>query len=173
MGDIKKNRKKYSSPLKPWEKERINEELKLIGKYGLRNKKEIWRLNYKLSNYRRRARRMLTLSKEQRRLALKDLNTKLYNLGITSLDSTIDHILGLTIEDLLERRLQTIVYNKGLAVTQYQARQLIVHGHIAINNKRVSSPGRLVLRREEDKISYFQNSPIKNPDHPSNPKSLQ
>ena len=94
-------------------------------------------------------------------------------MGITSLDSTIDHILGLTIEDLLERRLQTIVYNKGLAVTQYQARQLIVHGHIAINNKRVSSPGRLVLRREEDKISYFQNSPIKNPDHPSNPKSLQ
>ncbi|NHI91704.1 MAG: 30S ribosomal protein S4 [Candidatus Lokiarchaeota archaeon] len=173
MGDIKKNRKKYSKPLKPWEKDRINEELKLIGKYGLRNKKEIWRLTYKLSNFRRRARQTLTLSEEERRHELKDLNTRLYNLGITSSDTTIDQILGLTIEDFMARRLQTIIYNKGLALTPYQARQLIVHGHISINSKRVSSPGRLVLRVEEDKIDYFQNSPIKSPDHPSNPKSMQ
>ena len=173
MGDIKKNRKKYSSPLKPWEKDRIAEELKLIGKYGLRNKKEIWRLNYKLSNFRRRARRTLTLSEEDRKHALKDLNTRLYNLGIASIDASIDHILGLTIGDFMERRLQTIVYNKGLALTPYQARQLIIHGHISINGKRVSSPGRLVLRNEEGSIEFFQNSPIKDPDHPSNPKSMQ
>ena len=173
MGDIKKNRKKYSSPLKPWEKDRISDELKLIGKYGLRNKKEIWKLNYKLSNFRRRARRTLTLSEEERKIALKDLNTRLFNLGITSMDASIDAILSLNIEDFMERRLQTMVYNKGLALTPYQARQLIVHGHVAINNKRVSSPGRLVLRNEEDKIGFFQNSPIKDPNHPSNPKSMQ
>ncbi len=171
MGDIKRNRKKYSTPLKPWEKERINEELKIIGKFGLRNKKEIWKLNYKLSNFRRRARQLLTLSEEDRKEAQKDINTKLYNLGLTSLDVNLDQILDLNIEDLMQRRLQTIVYNKGLSKSIYQARQLIVHGHIAINDRRVNSPGRLVLRKDEGSISYFQNSPIKNADHPTNPKN--
>ena len=171
MGDIKRNRKKYSTPRKPWEKERINEELKLIGKFGLRNKKEIWRLNYKLSNYRRRARKLLTLSEDERKEAQKDINTKLYNLGLTSLDVNLDRILDMTIEDIMQRRLQTIVYNKGLSQTVHQARQLIVHGHIAINGRRVNSPGRLVLRKEEETINYFQNSPIQNADHPANPKN--
>ena len=171
MGDIKRNRKKFSTPLKPWEKERINEELKLIGKFGLRNKKEIWRLNYKLSNFRRRARQLLTLSEEDRKEAQKDINTKLYNLGLASLDVHLDQILDLTIEDFMQRRLQTIVYNKGLSQTIWQARQLIVHGHIAINGRRVNSPGRLVLRKDEETIGYFQNSPIQNADHPANPKN--
>lgn len=171
MGDIKRNRKQFSTPLKPWEKERINEELKLIGKFGLRNKKEIWRLNYKLSNFRRRARQLLTLSEDDRKEAQKDINTRLYNLGLASIDVHLDQILDLTIEDLMQRRLQTIVYNKGLSTTIWQARQLIVHGHIAINDRRVSSPGMLVLRKNEDSIGYFQNSPIQNADHPANPKN--
>ena len=68
-------------------------------------------------------------------------------------------MLGLTVRDVLERRLQTLVYKKGLALSIYHARQLIVHGHIAINGRRVRSPGYLVSREEEDKIGYYPLSP--------------
>jgi small subunit ribosomal protein S4 len=80
---------------------------------------------------------------------------------LTKENATLDDILGLTEESYLERRLQTIVYRKGLARTIYQARQLIVHGHIAINGKRVTSPGYIVMKGEEDLIDFYPTSPFK------------
>jgi len=53
-----------------------------------------------------------------------------------------------------------MVYRKGLATTVYQARQLVVHGHIAIRGRRVTSPGYLVPRDEEDSIAYAPGSPF-------------
>ncbi|OYT41525.1 MAG: 30S ribosomal protein S4 [Candidatus Aenigmarchaeota archaeon ex4484_224] len=67
-------------------------------------------------------------------------------------NSTLDDVLGLTVRDILERRLQTIVYRKGLANTPKHARQLIVHGHVYINGRRIVWPSYLVPRDEEDKI---------------------
>lgn len=46
--------------------------------------------------------------------------------------------------NLLERRLDNVVYRLKFAVTRGQARQIIVHGHVAVNGKRVSSPSYLV-----------------------------
>ena len=69
-------------------------------------------------------------------------------------------------EDILERRLQTLVFQRGLSQSIQQARQLITHGHISIAGKRVSSPSYLVLKEEEDQISYSSKSPLANPDHP-------
>ncbi|MEM4138083.1 MAG: 30S ribosomal protein S4, partial [Sulfolobaceae archaeon] len=92
----------------------------------------------------------------------KQLISKLYRIGLlNSENATLDEILGLTEENLLERRLQTIVYKKGLARTIWQARQLIVHGHIAISGRRVTSPGYIVSREEEDLIDYYPTSPFK------------
>jgi small subunit ribosomal protein S9e len=61
--------KTYKVPRRPFEKERMDQELRLIGDYGLRNKREIWRVAYTLSNIRRAARELLTLDdKDPRRL---------------------------------------------------------------------------------------------------------
>ena len=167
MGDPKKHRKKYSRPRNIWNKERLEKELVLVGKYGLRNKKEIYRLQTLLSNFRGRARKLLSLSGEEKETVLGELASRLNKMGILPETAQVDDILRLAIEDLLERRLQTMVYNQGLATTIYHARQLITHGHIAISGIKMTSPGHLVLRDEENQINYSHKSPLNNPDHPS------
>ena len=160
MGDPKKSRRKWVSPGHPWVKERLQRELELIGKYGLRNKREIWIAEAVVREFRMRARSLLALPEPERSQAAKSLIDRLYRLGLVNKDAVLDDVLGLTVENVLERRLQTMVFRKGLAKTIHQARQLIVHGHIAINGRRVTSPGYLVPRDEEDKISYAPGSPF-------------
>jgi small subunit ribosomal protein S4 len=74
--------------------------------------------------------------------------------------------LDLTLEDILERRLQTLVFQRGLSQTIQQSRQLIAHGHISVNGQKVSSPSYLVFRDEEDNIAYSLKSPLSDPNHP-------
>ncbi|MHA1379049.1 MAG: 30S ribosomal protein S4 [Candidatus Helarchaeota archaeon] len=167
MGDIKKHRKKYSRPRNTWNKERLERELVLVGKYGLRNKKEIYRLQSILSHFRGRARNLLSLSGEEKEKGMKELNSRLNKIGLLPETAVLDDILKLALENILERRLQTMVYNQGLASTIYHARQLITHGHIAINGVKITAPGHIVLRREENSIDFAKNSPYSNPDHPS------
>jgi small subunit ribosomal protein S4 len=45
---------------------------------------------------------------------------------------------------LLERRLDSVVLNSGLAHSRANARQMIVHGHIRVNGRRVTAPGQLL-----------------------------
>ena len=161
MGDPRKPRKKWEGPKHPWIKERLLKEIELIGRYGLKNKKELWKAETLARKLRHRARALLALPEEERAKAMRALLDRLYAMGLVEKDATLDDILGLTAANILERRLQTIVYKKGLANTIYQARQLIVHGHIAIGNRRVTSPGYLVRRDEEDLIDYAPGSPFK------------
>ncbi len=161
MGDPKKPRKKWESPGHPWIKERLQREIEILGKYGLKNKREIWRAETMARKLRHQARRLLALPEDIRSQAMKSLLDRLYKLGLLDKDATLDDILGLTAEHILERRLQTIVYKKGLAKTVYQARQMIVHGHIAIAGRRVTSPGYLVSREEEKLVDYAPGSPFK------------
>ncbi len=162
MGDPKKPRKKWTPPSHPWVKSRLIEEMKLMGEYGLRNKREIWKAATILRKIRHRARALLALPPEVRESEEKALLSRLYEMGLVSENATLDDVLSLTAKDLLERRLQTIVYKKGLARTIQEARQLIVHGHIAINGRRVTSPGYIVRRSEEELVDYAPTSPFKN-----------
>lgn len=162
MGDPKRPKNKWRGPRHPWRKDILEEELKLVGMYGLRNKKELWIAKTMLSNIRRKARKLLALPPEKRREREKMLAEKLYKMGfLDNPNATVDEILGMSVENILERRLQTIVWRKGLARTIYQARQFIVHGHIAIGGRRVTSPGYLVSRDEEPLVDYAPTSPLR------------
>lgn len=166
MGDPKKQRKKYETPRFPWRTDVLQEELKILGQYGLRNKHELWRHKTALSKFRGIARSLIGKTPEEHRKMEEELLTRLKKLGIIRETAALDDVLDLTIEDVLERRLQTIVFRKGLSKSVYQARQLITHGHIAIGKQRVTVPSYLVTREEESQITYTPQSPLGNPSHP-------
>ncbi|MEM5793081.1 MAG: 30S ribosomal protein S4 [Candidatus Aenigmatarchaeota archaeon] len=150
---MRKIRKKFKKPFRPWDKVRIEEEKKIMKKYGLRRKREIWKAGAILRKFRRRAR---DITAKNDREGERILIEKLYNLGILeSKDVKLDDVLDLKIDHILSRRLQTIVFEKKLANTILHARQLIVHGHIAVDGRRNVFPSYLVPRDKENKIGYY------------------
>jgi small subunit ribosomal protein S4 len=155
---VKKQRKKFEKPFKPWDRERRETEKKLLQDYGLRRKHEIWRLESILRNYRRIARSLAAKRNKDKEKILLD---KLVKMGLIKPEASLDNVLVLTIENILERRLQTLVFKKGLASSNKQARQFIVHGHIALDGRRVRWPSVLVPISEESKISFYERSKIK------------
>ncbi len=172
MGDPKFSRRKYDTPSHPWQGERIKEENELLKKYGLKNKKELWKVQSLLRNYRRQGRTILARLRYgdvQAEKEMKGLLDKLADLGVLPDNATLDDVLALDLERILERRLQTLVYLKGLAYTPKQARQLIVHGHTVVNGRKVTVPGYLVKRNEEMTIVYNPYSPLANDLHPARP----
>jgi small subunit ribosomal protein S4 len=155
---MKKQKKKFEKPLRPWDKRRIEEERKIIQNYGLRRKKEIWRTESILRNYRRIARSLAAKRDKEKEKILLD---KLFKIGLISKDANLDAVLVLTVEKLLDRRLQSLVFKKGLASTPRQARQFIIHGHIAVDGRRVKWPSMIIPVTEENKISVYGKTKIK------------
>jgi len=167
MGDPKKQRKKYDTPRFAWRKDILQEELKLLGQHGLRNKHELWRHKTMLSKVRGIARSLIGKTPEEREKMENELLTRLKKLGFLQETAVLDNVLDLTIEDMLERRLQTIVFRKGLTRTIHQSRQLVTHGHVTIGNRRVTVPSYIVSKEEEPQIAYAQQSALMNPAHPT------
>ncbi|MHA1988148.1 MAG: 30S ribosomal protein S4 [Promethearchaeota archaeon] len=163
MGDPRRLKKKFRKPKHPFQKERIMEELEFLGKYGLRNKREYWKARTILANWRNIARQSRRLLKERAIEAQQELLKKLSKLGVIGSEAEFEDILLLTVEDVLKRRLQTLVFEKGLASTVHQARQYIVHGHIQIAGKKIDAPSYLVKLQEEDFIDFTPNSPHSKP----------
>ncbi len=169
MGDPRKIRKKYETPRHPFEGERIKAENQIVGAYGLKNKRELWKAESELRKYRTNARDIqgsLRLGDARAIEQIKSMVGRLSRYGIISESATADDILALNIQSFLERRLQTLVMRKGLARTPGMARQFIVHGHIAIGDRKVTIPGYKVLKNEEESVNYAPNSPIANELHP-------
>ncbi|MHA1727876.1 MAG: 30S ribosomal protein S4 [Promethearchaeota archaeon] len=160
MGDPRRLRKKFKRPTTPWDKSRIDSELKILGDYGLRNKKELYKHQYQLRRYRTLARDLRTAPKERQEKEFTELVGGLTHLGLVEQNATTDDVLGLNVEDVLNRRLQTIVFKKGLGRSLSQSRQLIVHKHIAIKNKVIASPSYLVHKNEEENINFNDFSPF-------------
>ncbi|HZD12739.1 MAG TPA: 30S ribosomal protein S4, partial [Candidatus Binatus sp.] len=167
MGDPRKPKKAYETPRHPWRKEQLDEELRLLGEYGLRNKHELRRHETALSKTRGIARALLGATEEERTRVEKQYLVSLVKLGILKPEATVDDILDLDVKDLMERRLQTMVYRNGLAKSIHQARQFVTHGHISIGGSIVSIPGYIVRREEETRIAFHLHSALNNPQHPS------
>jgi len=150
MGDIKRKRKKYKKPKKPFDKQRIEEENNLVKKYGLRNKKEIWKAESEIGKIRRRAKALIPKTEEEK----KEFFEKLNKIGLNVKD--ISDVLALKKEDWFERRLQTFVFKKGLANTINQARQMITHRKILVKGKITKSPSFIVTKDLEGEVSIVE-----------------
>ncbi|MEM0128425.1 MAG: 30S ribosomal protein S4 [Thermoplasmatales archaeon] len=169
MGDPKKIRKKFETPRHPFEGERIKGENKVLKEYGLKNKRELWKAQSELRKYRANARDLqarLRLGDAVAQQTMKSMVGRLARYGILSENASADDILALNVQSFLERRLQTVVFRKGLARTPGMARQLIVHGHISVGEKKVTIPSYKVLKSEETEVGYSADSPLANELHP-------
>ena len=156
-------RKTFSTPARPFEKERLDQELKLIGEYGLRNKREVWRVKYTLAKIRKAARELLTLEeKDPKRLFEGNaLLRRLVRIGVLDEERMkLDYVLGLKIEDFMERRLQTQVFKLGLAKSIHHARVLIRQKHIRVRRQVVNVPSFIVRLDSQKHIDFSLNSPL-------------
>lgn len=138
---------KFSRPKKAYEATRIKEENALVDKYGLKNKREIWKTIAKVNYFRKRAKALAKSSLEEQEV----LFNKLRAIGLKI--NTVADVLALKIEDLLERRLPTVVFKKNLAKTTRHARQLVTHKKVMIDGKVNNTPSYIVSVDEESKIA--------------------
>lgn len=137
----------FSRPKKAFELSRIKSENELVEKYGLKNKREIWKALAKVGYYRHRAMALAKASSEEQEV----LFSKLQSLGLSV--SSIADVLALTVNDLLNRRLQTVVFQKGYAKTAKQARQLVAHRRVLIDNRVMNVPSYILSVEEEKKLN--------------------
>lgn len=166
MGDTKKQRRKYSRPKKRWEKERIEDEKVLLEEYGLKNKKEIWKMESILKNFALQAKKLIPLQTNQASIEKSQLFKKLSLYGLVAETAKLEDVLAITLKDILERRLQTLVYRKNLARSIKQARQFIVHKHIMVGDSEITAPSYLVLKQEEPLINFVASSSLFSQEHP-------
>jgi small subunit ribosomal protein S4 len=159
MGAPKRNRSHFEKPKERWNLERIKSDRALMNEFGLKNHKELWKVQTEVSRIRRNVRELLSVGSSSEEVKGQIIG-RLSRLGIATSSTTLDNLLDLKEGDLLSRRLQTIVFRKGLARTISQARQLTVHGFIAIDGRKVNKPGYLVGTDTERKITYYRSIDI-------------
>ncbi|RDJ31651.1 MAG: 30S ribosomal protein S4 [Crenarchaeota archaeon] len=161
MGDPKYPRRMWRKPKRPLNYELKMEELKTLGTFGLKTKRELWKAHTELSRIRHQARSLLALGQEIREEKEPILMKSLRRIGLVGESSTLDDVLNLHVEELLGRRLQTIVMKKLGFKTPYQARQAVIHGHIMIGDRIVNVPSYTVTVNEEKDIKLTPGSSLK------------
>merc|ERR1712063_9721 len=155
--------KTFKTPRRPFEKERLDAEMKLLGEYGLKNKREIWRVNLQVAKMRKAARELLTLEEHDPKRIFEGaaLLRRLHNYGILpESQKQLDYVLSLTVNNILERRLQTLVFKLGFAKSVHQARVFIRQRHIRVGKQLVDIPSFLVRVENQNLIDFASNSPF-------------
>ncbi|MCX9075872.1 MAG: 30S ribosomal protein S4, partial [Candidatus Methanoperedens sp.] len=114
MGYPGKNRKSYETPKHPWQAARMASEVELIKRYGLRNKKEVWKAYSGLKRYRELARKLLAESTKGKLSGSVEHDSdniinRLKRYGLLKTEAVLDDILSLDVTTFLDRRLQTQV----------------------------------------------------------------
>ncbi|MHB8633761.1 MAG: 30S ribosomal protein S4 [Thermoplasmatota archaeon] len=175
MGQPKFNRRHYDTPSHPWQGERIKAENEVKAKFGLKNKTEIWKAQTRLREVRSQARQLIARSRDpsdqQAAQEARQLIARLQRIGYVGENATLNEVLGMDLERILNRRLQSQVYLKGLVRTPNQARQFISHGCIKIGERRVTVPSYVVRRGEEDQITIDPTKAVADENHPVRPKA--
>jgi len=166
MGDPRRLTKKYDTPGHPWQKARIEHEVILKKEYGLKNKKEIYKMTTLLKGFSDQAKRLIAATGDQSEIERKQLFARMEKLGLLSAGSALDDVLSLNVNNLLDRRLQTIVFRKGLARSMKQSRQFISHNHITVGSKILTAPSYIVKIEEEGSIVFKEKSPLSSEEHP-------
>eukprot|EP00924_Labyrinthula_sp_SR-Ha-C_P015263 snap_masked-scaffold_9-processed-gene-13.37-mRNA-1 protein AED:0.24 eAED:0.24 QI:0/-1/0/1/-1/1/1/0/188 len=160
MGKVSAHRnysKTVKTPRRPYDKERLDQELKRCGEYGLRCKREMWRTQLILAKIRKAARELLTLDENDPKRIFEGQallkRMKRYGL-LTEEENSLDYILQLTTKKFLERRLQTVVFRKGLAKSIHHARVLIFQRHIRVGKRMVNVASFMVRKESEGNIDF-------------------
>ena len=164
MGIARKIRKKYSTHLKKWDRKIIDEEREIVSDFALKNKKEIRRVELLISKFKDIAKKLNRDDMTKNSFEAKNFIKNLKEKGFLKTDS-LDDVLIIRKRDVLSRRLGTLVYEKGLSNSQKQARQFIVHGHIKVDSKVITSPNYLTSILEEEKIEFFEGSKLSDENH--------
>jgi small subunit ribosomal protein S4 len=146
---VKKLKKQYETPNEGWNQERIDFEDNLSEKHGLKNKREVYKAQSQLRDFRRQARKLAASQDESQ---TEEFLSRVNRLGLIRERDSLEDVLSLNVEDILNRRLQTAVNRKGLTDTVTQARQHVVHGHVYIDGQRVTVPGYLLTQEKEQNI---------------------
>lgn len=174
MGQPKFPRKKYTTPNHPWQGDRIKEEHDIVRKFGLKNKREIWKAQTRLREIRGQARTLISRTRnpddKQASMEADQLLARLHRQGYTGEGATLNEVLGMDMERILNRRLQSQVYLKGMARTMSQARQFVSHGLVTIGERRVTVPSYVVNRDEEENLNFHPDAAVADEDHPVRPK---
>ena len=166
MGDPKKLRKKYSPPRHPWIASNIELDKELIKEYGLRNKKEIRKMDSVLKKYKDLAKKLIAVKTIQGEKEKAQMMDKLQRMGLIQPGSELDDVLDLQIKDIMERRLQSLVFRQGLARSVKQARQFITHRQIMVGSKKITFPSFIVSKEEESQLKFDPLSSLSQDDHP-------
>jgi len=164
---MRKLRKKFKRPKVSWDSESIKENKNLAAEYGLRRRKEILISHETLRKFRQRARQLIAEKDEENKKVLMD---KLAKIGLlVGEGKELDDVLALTVRNVLDRRLQTIIFKKGVATSPLHARQLIVHGHVKINGRKVKFPSYSVTVEQEKGIEITAEKPKPKKQRPAQP----
>ncbi|KYR02571.1 ribosomal protein [Tieghemostelium lacteum] len=155
--------KTSSTPRRPFEKERIDSELKIVGEFGLKNKNEVWRVQFALAKIRKSARELLVLDEKDPKRMFEGaaLLRRLHKLGVLEESKNkLDYVLNLKVQDFMERRLQTLVFKNGLAKSIHHARVLIKGRHIRVGKQLVNVPSYLVRVESQKHLGLSPLSPL-------------
>ena len=94
-------RKVWKKPKRPLNYDLMMDELKTLGTFGLKTKRELWKTQTELSRVRFQARSLLALRQEERERKEPILIQSLSKIGLVDQNSTLDDVLNLQGTDLL------------------------------------------------------------------------
>ncbi len=166
MGYVRRLRKKYSTPMHPWIGPNIEKERELKEKYAFKNKVEYYKINSLLKDFKDRAKNLIAAQGQQAEKERKELLDRLRRLGLLEENARMEDILAIPIEKIMDRRLQTLLFKKGLARSIKQSRQFISHHHVSIAGKKITSPSYIVSKAEEEQVSFVPTSALSDFNHP-------
>lgn len=155
----------------PWQKARIDEERSIKKQFGTRTKKEIWKMDSRLKRFQDLAKKAVSVKTAQEEKEMMQLLDKARKYGLIKETEGLDAILDLKLPDIMNRRLQSVVFQKGMANSMLQARQFIVHEHVQVNGRTISAPSYLISLAEEGTVEFVRTSSLSDPEHPEREKA--